>query len=344
MGSEKTIKCVIWDLDNTIWDGTLVEDREVTLKEGIVDVIKGLDNRGILQSIASRNNHEDAMKMLEKFQLNEYFIYPQINWGNKSESVQTIIKSINIGSNTVAFVDDQPFELDEVKSVVEDVMCINASEYKEILDMPRMIPKHLTDDTRRRREMYMADIVRNKIEEKFDGPQEDFLRSLNMKLTISYIQDGDLARVIELTERTSQLNTTGYTYTYDELNELRNDENHDILIIGLDDKYGTYGKIGIVLIDKQEKVWVLDLFIMSCRVISRGVGTIVMNHIMQKAKDAGVVLQARFIPTDRNKMMLFSYHLAGFRLKEQREEYQLLENELKVIQPKPDYVELHTEF
>lgn len=341
---EKTIKCVIWDLDNTIWDGILLEDKDVCLKEGITDTIKALDERGILQSIASRNNYEDAVDTLRRFQLLEYFLYPQINWGNKSESIQQIIGKINIGSNTVAFIDDQPYELDEVKSVIPDIFCISAEAVPDILNYPRMIPKYITEDTKRRREMYLSDQLRNDLEQLYTGPQEEFQRSLRMKLSISHAKKGDLDRVIELTERTNQLNTTGYTYTYDELEALRQDSRYSLLIMGLEDKYGTYGKIGIVLLEKEKDRWVIDLFIMSCRVIARGVGTIVMNHIMKRACEAGVMLQARFIPTDRNKMMLLSYSLAGFRLKEIKDGYQLLENDLRNIREKPDYVELITEF
>lgn len=344
MIKEKTIKCVIWDLDNTIWDGTLVEDKEVFLKEGIVETIKQLDQRGILQSIASRNHYIDAIKKLDQFNLTEYFLYPQINWGNKSESIQEIIKRLNIGNNTIAFIDDQPYELDEVKSIIPDILCVDAEAVPEILNHPRMMIKHITEDTKRRREMYLADQLRNDLEQSYAGPQEDFLRSLNMILSITHAKQGDLDRVIELTERTNQLNTTGYTYTYDELEALQSNDNYSLLIMGLEDRYGSYGKIGIVLLEKEKDKWMIDLFIMSCRVISRGIGTIVMNHIMKKAFEEGVTLQAKFIPTEKNKMMLLSYTIAGFHLKEVKDSYQILENDLKKIQEKPDYVELISEF
>lgn len=172
------IKCVIWDLDHTIWNGILLEDEQVTLKENIVEVICTLDERGILQSIASRNDHELAMAKLEEFGLREYFIYPQINWNAKSRSVKTIVESINIGMDTIAFIDDQPFEREEVLFTHPDVLCIDAMAYLELTDMDEMKPRFITEDSALRRKMYMNDIARNEKEEEFGGTQDEFLASL----------------------------------------------------------------------------------------------------------------------------------------------------------------------
>jgi len=103
----KKIKCLVWDLDNTIWDGVILEDGDVVLKDGIIDIIKTLDERGVLQSIASRNNFKDAYDKLLEFGISEYFLYPQINWNSKSESIKSIAKDLNIGIDSFAFVDDR---------------------------------------------------------------------------------------------------------------------------------------------------------------------------------------------------------------------------------------------
>ena len=107
---KKAIKCLVWDLDNTLWDEVLLEDRVVFLRDNVVATIEALDSRGILQSIASRNDYDSAMQQLAEFDLDEYFLYPQINWGSKASSIQTIVQSINIGMDTIAFIDDQQFE------------------------------------------------------------------------------------------------------------------------------------------------------------------------------------------------------------------------------------------
>lgn len=335
------IKCVIWDLDNTVWNGVLLEADNVSLREGIIDIIKALDERGILQSVASRNNHDMAINKLREFGLSEYFLYPQINWNPKSSSIKSIVSSINIGMDTVAFIDDQEFEREEVKFSIPEVLCIDAADTGKILDMPGMQPRFITGDSKKRRQMYMSDIERNKVEEGFEGVQEDFLRSLGLVFTISPVKEDDLQRAEELTVRTHQMNTTGYTYSYEELDSLRKSSGHRLLISGLEDKYGTYGKIGLTLIECGREVWRIKLLLMSCRVMSRGVGTVLLNHIMSLAKKENVRLQAEFVSNDRNRMMYVTYKFAGFKEVEERDSLVILESDPAHIQPMPDYVKIN---
>lgn len=335
---KKTIKCVVWDLDNTVWDGVLLEDEHVILKGEVVDIIKELDERGILQSIASKNNHDDAMRKLEEFGIADYFLYPQINWNSKASSIEQIAKLINIGIDTFAFVDDQPFEREEVAFSHPQVLCLDALNLDGMLDLDVMIPRFITDDSKQRRQMYMADIERKRVEEDFVGPTDEFLASLDMTFTIAPATVEDLKRAEELTQRTNQLNTTGYTYNYDELDEFRKSDNHLLLIAGLNDKYGTYGKIGLALVETGEEVWKIKLLLLSCRVMSRGVGSILINHILQSAKAAGKRLQAEFLQTDRNRMMYITYKFADFKEVEKHGDLIVFENDLTRIQPFPEYV------
>ncbi|MEH2349569.1 MAG: HAD-IIIC family phosphatase [Nostoc sp.] len=336
---KKFIKCVVWDLDNTLWDGVLLEDKEVSLREDIINIIHTLDNRGILQSIASKNDYATTIAKLEKFSLKEYFLYPQINWNSKAYSLQEIAKLINIGMDAIAFIDDQLFELEEVKFTCPEILCINADEIGSILDMPIMNPRFITEDSRIRRLMYISDIERQNAEKEFVGTTDEFLATLNMNFTISSAQEEDLQRAEELTLRTNQLNTTGYTYSYDELNKFRQSENHKLLIASLDDKYGSYGKIGLILIECQSKLWTIKLLLMSCRVMSRGVGTIMLNHIMSLAQSNNVRLLAEFVPNDRNRMMYISYKFAGFKEVEKKGNSVIFENDLTRIQAVPGYVQ-----
>jgi FkbH-like protein len=337
---EKAVKCLVWDLDNTLWNGTIIENDKVTLKDGVVDVIKEVDRRGILQSIASKNNFDHAYQKLKEFGLSEYFLYPQIHWSPKSESIKTIAKSINIGLDTMAFIDDQRFELDEVKYNLENVTCYEEDQLYRMLDFPEMNPRFVTEDSKNRRLMYMNDIQRNKIEDTFTGPKEDFLASLDMHFTIAKAREDDLKRAEELTERTNQLNTTGYTYSHDELNILRQSSDYKLLIASLDDKYGSYGKIGLCLLECRKTEWTIKLLLMSCRVMSRGVGNIMINYILNEAKKNGVRLLSEFVENDRNRMMYVTYKFAGFKEIQRNGNHSILENDLNQIQPYPDYVKL----
>lgn len=108
------LKCLVWDLDNTLWDGVLLEASSVALRQAAARAVVTLDERGIIQSIASRNHHPDAQRQLEAFGLWEYFLYPQICWGSKSDSIMAIAKSLNIALDAIGIVDDDPFERAEI--------------------------------------------------------------------------------------------------------------------------------------------------------------------------------------------------------------------------------------
>ncbi|UQA57010.1 HAD-IIIC family phosphatase [Polyangium aurulentum] len=340
---KKIIKCVVWDLDNTLWDGVLLEDGEVRLRAAAAEVIKTLDARGILSSIASRNDHDTAMAKLRALGLSDYFLYPQIHWGSKASSVEAIAKAINIGVDTIAFVDDQPFERDEVRHSLPNILCIDAADVERIPSMPQMMPRFITEDSRMRRRMYLSDMARKHAEDEHRGTPEEFLASLDMRFTIAEAKEEDLKRAEELTLRTNQLNATGYTYSYDELDGFRRSPDHDLLISSLEDRYGTYGKIGLALVERRPDVWTLKLLLMSCRVMSRGVGTIMLNHVLTKARDAGVRLRAEFVATDRNRMMYVTYKFAGFREVERDGARSILENDLSHIQPLPAYMRVEIE-
>lgn len=336
----KTIKCVVWDLDNTIWEGVLLEGDALILRPGVVEILQTLDERGILLAIASRNEYEPAWAQLQAFGIDHYFIYPQINWNSKSHSIAQIAQEINIGIDTLAFVDDQPFEREEVNFAHPDVWCIDAADLSGLLDHPRLTPRFITPESRLRRQMYQSDIQRKVAEEEYTGQNEAFLADLNMVFTIKKAREEDLQRAEELTMRTNQLNTTGYTYSYEELDQLRQSDDHLLFVSSLDDRYGTYGTIGLALVEKEAAYWTVKLLLMSCRVMSRGVGTIMMSHLMNLAKAAGVPLRAHFVPNGRNRMMYITYKFGGFNEVDTQGDLVILENTLEQIQPFPDYVDL----
>lgn len=335
---QRSVKCVVWDLDNTLWEGTLLEGGVSRLREGVLDIMQALDARGILQSVASKNEHALAMAKLEELGVADYFLYPQIGWGTKSGSLQRIAKDLNIGIDSFAFIDDQAFEREEVMSVVPQVLCIDALEIGGMLEQKAFNPRFVTEDSARRRAMYMADIKRKDVEEHFDGPQDAFLSSLEMKLTIAPAQEEDLKRAEELTLRTNQLNTTGYTYSHDELDFFRKSDQHKLWIAGLEDKYGTYGKIGLVLVEKREGAWMVKLFLMSCRVMTRGVGTVLINFLRNEARGNNVRLLAEMLPNEKNRMMYMTYKFNHFRELEKHGELVVFENNLETVVPYPAYL------
>jgi FkbH-like protein len=335
------VKCVVWDLDNTIWDGILLEDESVTLKPRIAEVLETLDRRGILHSIASRNDHDLALAKLREFGIADYFLYPEIRWDAKSVSLGSIQKNLNIGYDTLLFLDDQPFDRDEVASVHGEVWCLDSHRYFEILEHPRLNPKYVTGDSALRRRMYLDDIARRKEEEVFVGPKESFLRQLNMVFEISEAQEADLTRAEELTYRTNQLNATGEKYTVESLDAMRSNGRYKILVCELQDKYGSYGKIGLALVERSVEAWKLKLLLFSCRVLSAGVGGILLTYLRNAARDHRVGLLADFRDTGHNRMMRVTYMVSGFAEQAQRDDgITILENDLTDVPPLPDFLDI----
>ncbi|MFC9937669.1 HAD-IIIC family phosphatase [Nocardiopsis alba] len=341
--SVKMAKCVVWDLDDTLWKGTLSSGDEVVVDPRILQTVKTLDERGILQSIASKNNHDDAMRKLEEFGLAEYFLHPQINWNSKSSSLTELQAKLNIGLDTFIFIDDQEFERDEVAFVHPDVETIDAADRFLLTDLPRLSPVHVTEDARRRRLMYREGEQRDRSELAFQGPHDEFLRSLDMVLDISPAGGDDLLRLEELTHRTSQLNSTGIHYSYDELEKLIDDPGHDLWVCELTDRYGSYGKVGMALVEKSGDQWTIALLLMSCRTVSKGVGTVLLQFLVKRAAERGARLFARFRRTDRNRQMLLTYRLANFHVVSRDGVDHLFENDLEIVRDYPDHVRVNVD-
>lgn len=334
------IKCVVWDLDNTLWDGVLLEDDEVTVRPSVVAHIHRLDSMGVLHSISSKNDHDTAMAKLRAIGLDQMFLYPQISWNSKSSSIKRIATKLNLGLDAFAFVDDQEFERDEVSFELPQVTCVDIVDADETLAQPAFRPRFVTDESAQRRGMYQSQLARDDLEGEFVGTNEDFLASLGMTFTIAPARREDLQRAEELTVRTNQLNSTGRTYSYDELDALRESPDHLLLVASLTDRFGSYGKIGLALVEQTSPDWRLNMMLMSCRVMSRGVGTVLLGHIMRLAAAAGVGLRADFLETGRNRMMQITYAFSGFREVSRDGAHVVLAADPTVAQPPPGYVTL----
>jgi methoxymalonate biosynthesis protein len=308
----KTVKCLVWDLDNTLWQGTLLEDAEVVLTQQIREVIVELDARGILQAISSKNDHDLAWARLEELGIAEYFVLAKIGWGPKSASVKEIADQLNFAYDTIAFIDDQQAERAEVEFHLPQVRCYPADQILELGTLPEYTPRTVTVDSRRRRQMYQANLRREAEEASFAGPSEEFLRSLDLTMEISRATDADLSRVEELTLRTSQMNATGVHYSDTDLRALLDDPCHEVLTVTMGDRFGPHGAIGVALLELGSTTWHLKLLATSCRVVSYGAGAAILNWLIGQAAAAGVHLVADFRPTARNRIMDIAYRFAGF--------------------------------
>ena len=173
-----------------------------------------------------------------------------------------------------------------------EVRCASAEALPALLDRPDLQPAHVTEDGRRRRQMYQREAQRRQEEEAFVGPRIDFFRTLGMALTIAPATEADLERAAELTVRTHQLNTTGLTCSPAELAVLARSPAHRLLICQLADRHGDHGRIGLVLVAVGRDVWTIKLLLMYCRVLSRNLGSTLITSLLRRARAAGVRLEA----------------------------------------------------
>lgn len=337
------IKCVIWDLDETVWDGVLLESGSVRVRPEIADIICALDARGVLHSIASHNDERQALAQLEACALAEYFLYPQVNWEPKAASVEAIARLLNISLDAVVFVDDDEFQREAVRFAHPLVRCIDARSIRSIDDLPVAADAVVTEDAALRRRYYQANAHRQRAEESFSGTQEQFLATLDLIVTIGRASEPDLDRAEELTLRTHQLNSTGVPYSKDALRDASRAADRRVLMVTMRDRFGAYGQIGLVLLDAGADAWTIRLLLTSCRVASRGVGGIVLRWLTAEAAAAGTRLLAHFVPNDRNRIMGITFRLAGFREHERRGDLVVFEHPLDRVPPVPSFVRLEVE-
>ncbi|MEV0129717.1 HAD-IIIC family phosphatase [Dactylosporangium sp. NPDC050688] len=305
------VKCVVWDLDDTLWLGTLSEGSAGPLRPQVRHILTTLDQRGVLHSIASKNDPDRAIARLRQLGVEEFFLHPQISWLPKSELVRAVATELNIGLDTLLFIDDSPFERAEVAHAHPQVRCVDAAALDDLLTRPEL-DAVVTPEAGRRRELYRQAEVRRRYEDDFRGPRSDFLASLGLRLTIAPAVPEDLLRAAELTERTHQLNTTGLVFSAADLAAVLPDPGQTLLVIGLEDRFGSYGTVGLVLLARDRDEWRIRLLLMSCRVMGRNVGGVVLAWLAQQCDAAGVQLTADFLPNEVNRPMYVVYRLAGF--------------------------------
>ena len=283
--SAEKVKCVVWDLDGTLWDGTLIETEDpdtLELKPGIREIMEQLDNRGILQSIASKNDAAAAMAVLDRMGVSEYLLYPQIHWNPKSGSLEQIAKSLNIGIDALAFVDDMTFERQQVASVWPQVRRYDATEAGDLLRKPEFdVP--VTEESRTRRQMYRAEEKRNQLMTAGQTDIVDFLRRCNLHLEIFTPETREQKlRAYELVVRTNQLNMSGTKYTPEEFEAVLDRENVKNFAFSCGDDFGSYGIVGYGQYRVVGKTLVFTEFAMSCRVAGKYVESALFSRLLKK--------------------------------------------------------------
>lgn len=293
-------KVVIWDLDETLWTGTLAEDGPmgVTLRPEAVAAVKALDERGVLQSIASKNDPEEALAVLRTFSLEDYFLHPQIAWTPKSDAIRRIATALDLGIDSFVFIDDQPFERGEVQAAHPNLRVMPHTAVATLLQEP-CFALPVTPESRGRRFLYRTQANRDAAFAQAGTDYLSFLRSCEVTLDVTPLSPTDLERVHELSQRTNQLNFTGAKLSQDEVSSLAANASRVCLCLRCADRFGDYGLIGFGVIDLQRGE--IAEFFMSCRVQRKRVEHAFFALAGRWLSLAGFEkLRVRFRPTERN--------------------------------------------
>lgn len=322
------IKCVAWDLDNTLWEGTLTEDGPAALKPNpyAVNLIKQLDERGILQTIVSKNDFDEAWAVVESLGLKDYFLYPSINWGQKSRKIEEVAKKLNMDIDTFALIDDSPFERAEVHSALPQVRTYSNEEINTILTREEFdVP--ITEASQMRRLSYAAEVKRERVKADFSGGYDNFLRSCEMKLNIFVPrEERHIVRCLELIQRSHQLNLSGRLYTREEFDELLRKGGVLCVALACLDKFGDYGIIGFISIDETKEIPTVKDFVISCRIAQKKVEHTFFKWLaFREAKKGKSVIRAELIKGKRNNVLFEVFRNISFQVIKEVKGYFLME-------------------
>lgn len=294
-------KVLVWDLDETLWTGVLAEDgvEGVTPRPEAIAVVKALDARGVLQSVASKNDPAEAARALEAFGLSDYFLHPQVGWGPKSEAVARVAKALDLGLDSFVFIDDQPFERGEVEAAHPTVRTLAHTQVAELVDHP-WFAYPVTAESARRRSLYRAEAERSVAFQSAETDYIGFLRASKVRLQVSRLGPADVVRIYELSQRTNQLNFTGAKLSQEEVERrVGVDPERLDLVLRCEDRFGDYGVIGFAAVDLTRGE--LEQFFMSCRVQRKRVEHAAFSLIAERLRAAGrAVFRVRYRATERN--------------------------------------------
>jgi FkbH-like protein len=337
------VKCVVWDLDNTVWDGVLGEQEpeRIALRPGVRETMLALDARGILQSVASKNDHDDAWRVLERLGVSDLFLYPAINWQPKSANIRRIVQELNIGADACALVDDSAFERAEVASQLPEMRVYADTDVAGLPERPEF-QVAATEESRQRRLYYVAESGRKQAAAGYQGDYEAFLRNCNMEARLfAPSQAAHVERSLEVLQRTNQLNLTTHRYSREEFDRLLGDGNAICICTSCRDRFGEYGLVGFASLRRQDDRLELVDFAMSCRVAQKKVENAWFGWLVREARAAGYgKIGARYMKTARNRVLLDAFLEVGFVEVEKHDQYSILELDCAAAPPLAGLVEI----
>lgn len=325
-------KCVVLDLDNTLWGGVVgdlgVDNIEIgELGKGNVFAefqqwLKTLKNNGIILAVCSKNDEHIAREPFDKhpemvLKYDDFAMFVS-NWDDKATNIRLIRDTLNIGMDSIVFIDDNPFERNLVKELIPEITVPDLPEdpanYLEFLISENFFETaSYSKDGSERTDLYRAEFEREK-SRKGCASLDEYLMNLNMVCNVSKFDSTKYSRIAQLTQRSNQFNLRTKRYTDDEIAQMANSDDFETISFTLRDRFGDSGLVGIIIMKRtSSRSMFIDTWIVSCRVLKRGMEEFMINKAVELAKARNVnVITAEYIPTEKNRIVKDLYPSVGF--------------------------------
>jgi FkbH-like protein len=333
----KSKKALIFDCDNTLWKGILGEDGFDNIEMssnskngGIFSEIQtmalSLNKQGILIGLCSKNNPDDVDKVIAShpdMQLREEHItIKKVNWTDKVSNFKEISNELNIGFDSLVFVDDSSFEVNLIKEQLPEVTVLQVPN--KLYEYPKMLRENLdlfynlslTAEDSKKIEMYKNQVKRKTVKKEFTDI-EDYLASLGLKITLFENDESIVSRMSQMSQKTNQFNLTTKRYTESDIQNFIDDKNADVYAFSVADKFGDSGVtgLGIISSNSETEITEIDTLLMSCRIIGRNIEYVFMDYIIEKIKEKNIkTINAKYIKTSKNQQVEQFYKQCSFSL------------------------------
>ena len=274
-------------------------------------------------AVNSKNNFEDAMEVIKKHPSmilrEDNFACMKINWDDKVTNLQEISKELNIGLDSMVFFDDDLINQEFVKTSLPEVLVVelpnDSSQFAQIITkMKEFDVLKITEEDVKRNEMYLVQKKRTELKNKIVDFDE-FLKQMNIEVNVKKADSFTIPRISQLTLKTNQFNLTTKRYQQEEISSFSSDKDRIVECVQVSDKFGDNGITGVYIIEKKDsKEWIIDTFLLSCRIMGRKVEEAMLYQIIEKAKNLGIKkIKGKFIPTKKNKPAENFYSDCGFK-------------------------------
>lgn len=328
----KNKKCLVLDCDNVLWGGIIGEDGIEGIKLGkeypgssyfeFQQEVVNLYNRGIIIALCSKNNEDDVWQVFKHHPdmvlKEEHIAIAQINWNDKVANLKQIANLLNIGLDSMVFIDDSEFEVNFIRGALPEVQVLhfqskNAVNFRDTLASCGLFDSlNLSEEDKKRGIMYKAEAGRKKLMSE-STDMVSYYRSLEMLLEIRFVDDFSIPRVAQLSQRTNQFNLTTRRYSESDIKAFMNDPNIDVIYLRLSDKFGDSGITGCCILRYCENMAIIDTFLLSCRILGRGVEDAFLTQILKRAqKRMAIIAIGEYCPTRKNSQVEHFYDQRGF--------------------------------